>query len=249
MLSSALRKLLEGEEFAFVLSQVWPSLVGETTVCIKCGQLDRRRHYTRGLCDPCYDFVRRGGGDLEDYPVTYTGRKIDGIRLGKRIGVHSEVLYRWRSGQNIPARYILRRVVDNLEAEFGVPAEIWWAAREISRANRPIRKARSVSTKCVRGHTVLDLGQCLECRSITAKERRDPGRDHEYYLRRMSPDFVPDPRFATNKAELDEDWLLALANEGWTLRALADEFHIANSAVYMHLKRLGFENPRAKRSL
>lgn len=58
---------------------------------------------------------------------------IDDIELAERIGVHAGTLKYWRLGQQVPAERTIRRVAPLLEAEFGVPEDIWLDAWRQSR--------------------------------------------------------------------------------------------------------------------
>lgn len=233
---------LGGEDFAFVLSQVWPAAPRVTIVCIQCGQTDKLGKYPRGLCSRCYDHIRRTGGDIEQWPTTYhhTGRETDGIRLAVRLGVSYETLRAWRAAR-IPKKLTIE-LAQNLEAAFGVPAELWLAAYKLSKARHPC-KANTVSATCSRGHQVLDPGPCKECKRIKAVEKR--AADPAYNRRRCSPDFVPAPwHVSVMRKDIDEDRLLALAKQGWQFRDLAKEFGVSPQTVSNRLARLGFRTRR-----
>jgi transcriptional regulator with XRE-family HTH domain len=63
--------------------------------------------------------------------------------LARRIGVNRDVLMRWRRGGSVPRLSTLRRIALSLEAEFGVPAEVWMEALAISNYARRYVLARS----------------------------------------------------------------------------------------------------------
>jgi transcriptional regulator with XRE-family HTH domain len=101
-----------------------------------------------------------------------------GVRIGKLAGrksVDKSQLMSWRSGKHVPRRSTVQAIAPALKEIFGIPAEQWLRAREISRTLVPYdpNDGKAPRTKCDRGHSEpstgwLPGGRCPVC---TARSR------------------------------------------------------------------------------
>jgi transcriptional regulator with XRE-family HTH domain len=112
-----------------------------------------------------------------------------GLRIGRLAGVTpigKSQLANWASGRHIPTANNIRRIAPALEGVFGMPAEDWIAARELSRAMQRYNPndGRPPRLKCGRGHPEPPGGwlagnRCPSCntacraRALAAARRRN----------------------------------------------------------------------------
>jgi hypothetical protein len=170
--------VLRGLAFDLLLTQLWPGTKHETR-CIECGALaadEENGHLTgRGLCDNCYQYWRNHPDEIEPGPLVYDGHKIvQNLALARRIGVCLTTMRTWRSGQRVPHPGTLDRIIPNLITEFGVPADIWINAANISRRPRRMdRENMCGSWPGAKAHMRYKEPLCDACRPFARDHTRE----------------------------------------------------------------------------
>jgi hypothetical protein len=105
-------------------------------------------------------------------------KQYDDMLLAKRIGVHVNTMRDWRSGVTVPVPRTLLRVMSGLEAEFGVPSEMWAQALAISNYARgyvaPSSGARFIPLRsCARIYEDGDIRRQYGYQEVLHPVRRD----------------------------------------------------------------------------